>query len=118
GRCPGQPDGHARLLGALLHFLLEESGRAEHLHDDLRGDLDGRLVALRATPRRLAAERADLALEVPDPCLAGVTANDLAERRRRETDVFGREPVVLHLLLDEMVGCNLELLLLGVSGDL
>ena len=83
GRRPRQADRDARILGALLHLLVEELRRAEHLDDDVRRDLDRRLVAFRAPPRDLAAERADLALEVADAGLARVAANHLAQRIRR-----------------------------------
>ena len=55
-------------------------GRAEHLDDDVRRDVDRLLVALGATPGRLAAQRADLALEVADARLARVAADDRAQR--------------------------------------
>ena len=45
GRRPRQADGDARILRALLHLLVEEARRAEHLDDHVRRDR-------RAAPRR------------------------------------------------------------------
>ena len=103
GRRPGQADRDARILGALLHLLVEEPRRAEHLDDHVGRDGDRRLVALGAPPRRLPAQRADLALEVSHAGLARVAANHLAQRVGREADVLGRQAVVLHLLLDQVI---------------
>ena len=46
--------------------------------------VDRRFVAFGAAPRDLAAERADLALEIAHAGLARVAANHLPQRRRRE----------------------------------
>src|SRR6202035_3843682 len=110
---PGETDGDARILGALLHFLVEEPRRPQHLDDGRGRDLDRRLVALGSAPGDLAAERTDLALEIPDTGLAGVAADDLAQRIGREMDVIRRQSVVLHLLVDEVINGNRQLLFLG-----
>ena len=75
GGRPREADRDPGILRAVLDLLVEERRRAEHLDDDVRRDDDGGFVALRAAPGDLAAERADLALEVPDAGLAGVAAN-------------------------------------------
>src|SRR5207248_1792119 len=49
---------------------------------------------------------------------ARVAANHLPQRVRGERDVLRRQPVVLDLLVDEVIGRNLQLLFLGVAGDL
>ena len=83
GRRPRQPDRDARILGALLHLLVEVLRRTEHVDDHGRRDLDRRFVAFGAPSRDLAAERADFALEISDARLARVSANHLAQRIRR-----------------------------------
>ena len=83
GRRPGQTDRDARILRAVLDLLVEEARRAEHLDDDLGRDDDLGLVPFGAAARHLAAERADLALEVADAGLARVAADDGADRRVR-----------------------------------
>ena len=55
-RRPGQADGHARLLGALVHLLVEELRRAEQLVHDVRRDRHAVSSALGAAPRHLAAD--------------------------------------------------------------
>ena len=76
------------------------------------------LVALGPASSDLAAERADLPLEVPDAGLARVTANDGADRRVAEVRAVGRQPVVDDLLGDQVLDGDLELLFLGVTREL
>ena len=78
---------------------------------------DGTLVAFGATPRRFAAQGADFAFEVAHAGLTGVSPNHLTQRIRRELHVIRRETVVLDLLLDQVVGGDLQLLFFGVAGD-
>ena len=77
-------------------------------------------VSLPSARRRatLRQSDADFAFEVPDAGLARVAANHLTQRVGREPDVLGRQPVVLHLLVDQVIGRDLQLLFLGVAGDL
>ena len=117
-RRPCEADGHARILRTLLHLLVEKPRRAEHLDHHVPRDLDRRFVAFGAPARHLAAERADLALEVADAGLAGVAADHLSQRVGRESDVFRRQPVVLHLLVHEVIERDLQLFFLGVPGQL
>jgi hypothetical protein len=117
-RRPGEADGDTRILGALLHLLVEEPWRAQHLDDDFGRHGDRRFVALGAATRRFPAERADFALEVTVAGLARVASNHLPQRIRRELDELRREAVVLDLLLDEVIGGDRQLLFLGVAGDL
>ena len=73
--------------GSLVRSSISSSrnlGAPSSSHDDFGRDGDRRLVAFRAPPRGLAAERADFALEIPDAGLARVAANDLAQRVGRE----------------------------------
>ena len=118
GRRPCQPDGDSGVLGALLHFLVEETGGAQHLDDDLAGHDQRVLVALRAAPCRLSADRADLALEIPDTCFTRVPENHRAQPVVGEAQRLGCEAVVGHLLGHEVLARYLELLDLGVAGKL
>ena len=80
--------------------------------------VDRRLVAFGAAARDLAAERADLALEVADAGFARVAANHLPQRVVGERDVLRRQAVVLDLLVDQVIARDLQLLFLGVAGEL
>ena len=69
--------------------------------------------------RDLAADAADLALEVPQPGLARVGADDLRRPRRPRSARFsGVRPFSRELLRDQVPLRDLELLLLGVAGEL
>src|SRR5882762_9206021 len=68
-------------LALLMRHRVAELRHSENLTDILAGD---DLLVLRAvlhhTPRNLAAHIADLALQVPDPSLTRIAANNLFER--------------------------------------
>ncbi len=74
-------------------------------------------ILLHDLDRGLAADRGDLALEVPDAGFLGVVADDAEQRRIGELDVLLAEPVRLALLLHEVALGDVELLELGVAGD-
>ena len=76
------------------------------------------LAALGDLPGDLAHDVGDLALEVPDAGLVGVRADELGHRLVGDLDVLGLEAVVRHLLGDEEALADLDLLLLGVAGQL
>ena len=83
-------------------------------------DVDDRL-ALAALGHRagdLAHDVGDLTLEVPDAGLVGVGLDELGHRLVGDLDVLGLEAVVRHLLGDQEPAADLDLLLLGVAGQL
>ena len=69
-------------------------------------------------PGDLAHDVGDLALEVPDAGLVGVGLDELEHRLVGDLDVLRLEAVVRHLLGDEEPPADLDLLLLGVAGQL
>ena len=83
-------------------------------------DVDDRLAlaALGDLPGDLAHDVGELALEVPDAGLVRVRADELGHRLVGDLDVLGLEAVVRHLLGDEEPLADLDLLLLGVAGQL
>ena len=112
----GQARGHAGVGSALADLVAEalppEPGTNAALVDAgglplARGDLRG----------GLAADRGDLAVEVPDAGLARVLGDDQPERLVAELDVLRVEPVRLELLRDEVALGDAELLLLGVARE-
>src|SRR5579875_2073547 len=67
---------HARPAGAFGHFRIRpEPGRAQVLFHQLRRDFHRPRRPFRDPPRLFAADRADLALQVPNPGLARVAAD-------------------------------------------
>src|SRR6185503_1208093 len=68
--------------------------------------------------RHVAQYGTDLALEVAHAGLARVLGDDRADRFRRDRDLLGLEAVRLELALHEVALGDLELLLLGVAGEL
>jgi hypothetical protein len=108
----------AWLLRPLLHLLVHERRSAKHVHHDCGSHRQRGEVSLRATTRRLAADGCDFAFEIPHPGFARVPADDCADRIVRKCDVFGLQPVVRDLLLDEMLARNRELLLFRIARDL
>src|SRR6185437_16794137 len=115
---PGQTRGHPGTRGPPpgLREELALTQRGAHprlgdrdlsLHDPL-GDLPG----------HLAADRPDLALELPHAGLTRVVGDDYLERRVAECNPAGREPVALDLARHQVALGDLELLLLGIAGEL
>ena len=97
---------HARPMatpGSFVRFSISSSRNvgAPSISTTTSGVIDdARLVAFGAAPRDLAAERADLALEIADAGLARVAADDRRDRRVGELDLLRRQPVVRDLLGD------------------
>src|SRR5262249_8945002 len=92
---------------------------AEILGDLRRADLLAEILPLADDlARARAADRRDLALEVPDARLARVALDDRLERLVEERDVLAREARPLDRLRREELLGDLDLLLLGVAGEL
>ena len=106
----------ARLILGLQLAVLEAL-RAEQVGQLLRVDDGLALAALGDLPGDLAHDVGELALEVPDAGLVRVRADQLGHRLVGDLDVLVLEPVVLHLLGDEESLADLDLLLLGVAGQ-
>ena len=107
--------------GSLVRFSISSSRNdgAPSMLTIVSGVIDDLgLVPFRAAPRDLPAQRADLALEIAHAGLARVAADDVANRGLRELDLLGRQPVILHLLPDQVLEGDLQLLFLGVAGEL
>ena len=66
----------------------------------------------------LAADRADFALQVPDPRLLCVMADDVEQYFIGEVDIVRAYAVCLALLFDQEVPGDIELLQFGVAGKL
>ena len=75
-------------------------------------------AALGDLARDLAADAADLALELAHAGLARVIGDDHAQRRVGERDLALGQAVALDLARDQVALGDLELLLLGVAGEL
>ena len=117
-RRPGQPGRHAGLLGAAP--LLGEEARA------CRAALARACaeivtfacrLALGDLASDLAADRADLALQVSHPGLARVLVGDRPKRRVAERDLASREPVLLDLAGDQVALGDVDLLVERVAGE-
>ena len=78
----------------------------------------GLALALGELARDLAADRADLALEVAHAGLARVALDDLAQRLVGELELRLHQAVLLDLPRHQVALGDLELLLLGVAGQL
>src|SRR5436190_165462 len=115
---PGQARGDADLV-LLLGQRLAEARHAEVLGDLGRRDLHAERLALDDDlARHLAADRRDLALEVPDARFAGVALDDRGERLVEEHDVVLGEARAFDRLRREELPGDLDLLELGVAGEL
>ena len=111
---PGR--GAGLVLGLQLAVLEARAGRAGRQLLDVDDGLA--LAALGDLPGDLAHDVGELALEVADAGLVGVRADELRHRLVGDLDVLVLEPVVLHLLGDQEALADLDLLLLGVAGQL
>ena len=107
--------GAGLVLGLQLAVL--EALRSEQVGQLLRVDDGLALAALGDLPGDLAHDVGELALEVPDAGLVRVRADQLGHRLVGDLDVLVLEAVVLHLLRDEEPLADLDLLLLGVAGQ-
>ena len=65
----------------------------------------------------LAADLADVALEVAHAGLARVVAHDVAQRALGDVQLVGLDAVVLHLLRQQVLLRDRDLLVLGVAGQ-
>src|ERR1700761_4392702 len=95
---------------------------AKELVHDLR--CDDKLLALRwidcafsDATRSFAADRSDELLEPADARLARVMARDKSHARRRKVDVLRRDSVFLDLARNQVALCDIDLLLLGITGE-
>ena len=100
-----------------LELAVLEALRAEQVGQLLLVDDGLALAALGDLPGDLAHDVGDLTLEVPDAGLVGVRADELGHRLVGDLDVLVLEAVVGHLLGDEEALADLDLLLLGVAGQ-
>ena len=62
-----------------------------------------------------AGQFADLTLQIPHPRLAGIGADHFLQRLRLQSKFRGLQPMVFHLLRDQMTMRNLSLFLFGVA---
>ena len=82
-----------------------------------RVDRDALGLVLGDLPRDLPADRADLALEVPDAGLARVQPDHVLQRRVSEDEAPVLETVLLQLPRQEVADRDVQLLILGVAGE-
>src|SRR5262249_28280417 len=117
-RRPRQAYGDADLVNLIALGFAREFRRPEILDDVLVRDLDGpRRTLLRHPPRDLAEDLRDLPLELAQPRLARVLADDRAQRRRAELSEADAQAVLLDLLGNDVAARDVDLLLLGVSSQ-
>src|SRR4029079_5056245 len=117
-RRPGQPSGYAGVGRPPAH-VAGEARPPQHLVDPLLRDRAlARARAARVLSCGLAAHGTDLALELAHAGLARVVADDPPQRRVRERDLALRQPGALDLAWRQVAAGDLELLLLGVAGEL
>ena len=114
---PGQAGGHAGQLGTLRRLRVVLLGSEDDFQVFRR---DGALgtATFGYIHRHRAAHVRDGALQVADARLARVAADDLRQRLVGQLDVVHREPVLPHLLGDEVVLGDVELLVEGVPRQL
>ena len=118
GRRPGEPGCHA---GSLVRrrCSAKKRRRPSSSRARLAGDPHLALrLALGDVAGDLAADRADLALQVADAGLARVLLDDRGQRRVGELDLGGLEAVGLDLARHQVAAGDVELLLQRVAGEL
>src|SRR3954453_21574538 len=115
---PRQPGGDAGLGRAPPHLGVEARPAEQLVHALLGYRQPARARPARVLERGLAAPRADLALELAHAGLARVLAHDRAQRRVRERDLALGQAGALDLPRHQVPLPDLELLLLGVAGEL
>ncbi len=99
-----------------MHFGVTEFGHAEELADVRGRELFLVLeAALDDLAGHLAADVADLALQVADSGLARVVANDFENSVVGEDDVLVAQAGLLALLFHQVLARDFELFLLGVA---
>src|SRR5688572_7313472 len=76
---PGHSNRHARILRALLDFLVKETRSAQELDNGVARELDGLLAPFGPAPCDLPYQRCELTLEIADSRLARIPANDQAD---------------------------------------
>src|SRR6185503_20323094 len=116
-RRPGEPRGDARYAGAHRDLALE-ARRAEDRRQIV--DVDRRLLdrTFGDAHRDVAQHRADHAFQVADAGLARVIACDLSQSGVSDLRLFRLEAVRFELAAHEVALRDLDLLLLGVTGEL
>ena len=67
------------------------------------------------SPRLLAADRTDSALQAAHARFARVVADDVAHRLFRKLDLFGRDSVLLNLPRNQVLECDVNFFFLGVA---
>src|SRR4051794_12390562 len=118
---PRQAGGHARRRGAPACLVVEARAAQQLAHALGRDRRLGRLGAVRRLghlPGDLAAQRADLALELAHSGLARVVGDDAAQRLVADGDPRLLQAVALDLARDEVALGDLQLLVLGVASEL
>ena len=118
GRGPGQPGGDARGSPSGRPARGRTATGPAASATRLGIDRGRPALPLGAAAGDLAADRRDLALEVPQAGLAGVVGDDLPDRRVGDLQVLGRQAVGLELLGDDVLLRDQRLLLLAVAGEL
>src|SRR5439155_12238031 len=107
-----------------LRDAVRKAADAEILVEILRVDIDRPLrathfaFALFQQQRfdDLAADLADVALEIAHAGFARVITDDVAQRALGHVQLFGPNAVVLHLLLKQVLPRDRDLLVFGVAG--
>ncbi len=115
---PHKPDSNARLLDALLNFLLRTEFRhTQILANDLRCNHHLFRVAFGELARLLSRNRRNLPLEVSHARFSREAVDNLPQRLVREFNLLSHfDPMFLGLFGDQIAVRDVDLLLTGVSG--
>src|SRR5215211_6325733 len=108
----GRDPGHGGPLGCLEEELLTAQVAA---HVAVVDDQWGGGLAAGDPGRRLAQQLADLALQVPDPGLAGVVADHGPQGGLGDDHLVTTQPGLVELPLEQVVAGDGQLLVLGVA---
>src|ERR1700722_1675250 len=113
---PGQPGCDADQIG-LLHLAIAEAANAGVFLQIPARDRDALQLAHQDFLDRLAGKIGELALEIPDAGLARVIADEILQRVVGDRPFRRLEAVRLDLLRNEVAPRDLDLFVLGVTGD-
>src|SRR5205823_14537718 len=110
---PRQPNDYADALGAFGNFAFAANLDAtEKLLHDFFGDHQAVVFALSQTPRLLAADGSDIALQIADPGFAGVVADPVAHAFLSELDLLGCDAGRVYPPCNQLLARNEDFLFL------
>src|SRR5277367_4276051 len=119
-RCPNQAHGNSRLLHPLFHFFFQMHFRnAQHFANHFGCDEQFVRLSLRQTPRLLAHQSADFALQVAHARFPRVVADEFVQSLIGEFDLLAqRQAVLFGLAGDQEHFRDVDFFLFRVAGKL